>query len=194
MKPITPDALIAAMRARGHVVFERGELNLNIVGLRAVPGQPNAFDDRLCLLYRTTGHGWILETFAATTDPGRYYLRAPMNVRGTAIVCPGQYRGSHAIGTHKGYPALQQVGPLKVWRDANRNEVLDMAGPTHDAVGAGLNIHHAGPASTTVDRWSAGCQVIARLDDWRRFWTVVQAAAKVWGPRFSYTLLEWPAG
>lgn len=190
MRPFTPGDLVAAMRERGHVVFERGELNLNIVGLRAVPGRPNTFDDRLCLLFRQSGV-WRMETFRATTDPGTYYLREPMNVKGTAILCPGQYRGSHIIGTHRGYPALQQVGPLRVWRDANRDAVLDMAGPTHETVGTGINIHHAGQASTSVDRWSAGCQVIARLEDWRRFWTVVTAAAKIWGPRFTYTLLEW---
>ena len=34
----------------------------------------------------------------STTDPGTYYREDPMNVRGTAVMQPEQYRGVYKIG------------------------------------------------------------------------------------------------
>ena len=48
----------------------------------------------------------------------------------------------------------------------------------------------AGSTSTRVDRWSAGCQVIADNDDWHEFLDVCQVAREKWGNSFTYTLLE----
>ena len=58
----------------------------------------------------------------------------------------------------------------------------------------GINIHRAtgkkGGKSTRVDKWSAGCQVIADNDDWHEFLDICQAAREIHGNSFSYTLLE----
>ena len=47
-----------------------------------------------------------------------------------------------------------------------------------------------GGKSTRVDKWSAGCQVIADNDDWHTFLDICQTAREIHGNSFSYTLLE----
>ena len=58
----------------------------------------------------------------------------------------------------------------------------------------GINIHRAtkyeGRKSTQIDKWSAGCQVIADNDDWHAFLDICQSAREIWGNSFTYTLLE----
>ena len=58
----------------------------------------------------------------------------------------------------------------------------------------GINIHRAtaleGKTSTYVNKWSAGCQVIASNDDWMEFLSICQEAREHWGNSFSYTLIE----
>ena len=53
----------------------------------------------------------------------------------------------------------------------------------------GIHIHKAGEASVQVDRWSAGCQVLARRADFLRMMELYDASAKLYGPRITYTLL-----
>ena len=49
----------------------------------------------------------------------------------------------------------------------------------------GINIHRAtsreGGKSVQVDKWSAGCQVIAANNDFKLLMEVVNKAAKIWG-------------
>ena len=47
-----------------------------------------------------------------------------------------------------------------------------------------------GKKSTKVDKWSAGCQVIAANDDWHEFMDICRVARDKWGNSFTYTLLE----
>ena len=55
---------------------------------------------------------------------------------GTAILVPDQYRGVYKIDTHGGkrrYTALcQRLGPVKIWRDNNRDRIPDYEGPIHE--------------------------------------------------------------
>ena len=44
--------------------------------------------------------------------------------------------------------------------------------------------------STQIDKWSAGCQVIAANDDFRLFMEIANKAKDTWGNSFTYTLLE----
>ena len=197
---ITPSTaqLLAALKEKGYAIFgeKPGILapNLNIVGLRAKPGTPNKFDDLLCFLWQERG-AWHLECFAATTDPGTYWLQNPSRVAGTAILIPGQYRSCWQVGLHKGqYPALVQAKPdaFAVWRDGDKNILPNVGGTIyHDA--GGINMHHAGSASVNVDKWSAGCQVFARTVDYGRAMDLIQQSAAAFGPKFSYTLLDWQA-
>lgn len=184
--------LLDEVARRGHAVFERGLYNLNIIGIRSPDRTSNEFNDRLCVVYRD-GDGWVTRTFSATTDPGVYWRQNPMNVRGTAIMCPGQYRGSHVLGYHRSrYRALVQSRPVRYWRDDNRDEVLDMNPGTDEAGVVGLNIHRASASRTspTVSKFSAGCQVLADPNEFDLLISLCERAAELYGPRFTYTLIE----
>ena len=47
-----------------------------------------------------------------------------------------------------------------------------------------------GGTSTRVDKWSAGCQVIANNNDWHEFLDICYEAKAIWGNNFTYTLIE----
>lgn len=187
--------LIGEMSKRKYEIF-RGNYNLNVIGLRkAVPSnvEVNLFNDRICAMFELDGI-WQLRCWSATTDPGKYWLENPMNVQGTAILAPGQYKDSHKLGLHKGEsPALVQVGRLTVFRDANKDAKLDFESPTTGS-GMGINIHRAGSNSSLVDKWSAGCQVFKRSSELDELLDLVRRqSAAGYGDGISYTLLDWPA-
>ena len=55
----------------------------------------------------------------------------------------------------------------------------------------GINIHKAGIASTIVDGWSAGCQVLAKTDEYEIFMDLCRKQKLAgYGDKFTYTLLE----
>lgn len=177
--------------------FFKGVYNLNIIGVRSKESvkQSNKFDDILIVAFGLATSGYNSSTkliFAATTDPGIKSLKAPMNSKGTAILVPGQYRGSHKLGLHQGkYEALVQCAPVKVYRDANRDDILDVDKRTIDTGMFGINIHKAGIASTIVDGWSAGCQVLAIEKDYAIFMDLCKKQKLAgYGDKFTYTLLE----
>ena len=183
------NALKAACLKKGYAFFERGRLNLNLIGVRHSDYASNGFDDVLCCAYMDPESVRHVEHWPATTDPGWHWLREEfMNSKGCAVLMPGQYRSAFAAGPHKGqYRCLVQVKPLKVWRDRNRDRTLDHA--NIDEGMFGIHIHKAGEASVQVDRWSAGCQVLARRADFLRMMELYDASAKLYGPRITYTLL-----
>jgi hypothetical protein len=171
----------------------RPGINLNLIGLRALPGIPDRFDDLLCALWQQADGEWQSRYFAATTDPGGYHLHNPGRVNGTAIMVHDRwYPAMWRIGKHKGeYFALCQNPsrpPPPVWRDADRDSSARYGGVEHTDAG-GINLHHAGVASTVVDRWSAGCQVVAGRPAWDALWDLILKSAAVYGPTFSYALI-----
>jgi hypothetical protein len=177
---------------KGYEFFEQGDYNLNIVGVRTVSKEAGAFDDFLAVFYRENGV-WKGRAWVITTDPGTYWLEHPENVNGTAVVMPGQYKGLWKKGLHKGqYLALVQAKPIRVYRDANHDEEINCDPSTIDTGIFGINCHHASGTgvSRLNDKWSAGCQVFADIADWNEFMSIVDKAAEIWGPTFSYTLLE----
>lgn len=183
--------ILEASRRLGYT-FSIDPRRVNVVGIRSSSDASNKFDDFVGVLLNDRGGFWNLRLFRGTTDPGLYYLANPMNVSGTAIVVPGQYRNSHKIGKHQGkYSALVQAAPLRVWRDANRDEKYDHASE-QDAENAGINIHRASEDhdSTVVDKWSAGCQVIANPFDFELFMAYCTESAEIYGNAFAYTLFE----
>lgn len=182
--------ILNAMQRKGYVIYTK-PYQLNIVGVRSSNAQANSFDDSINVFYKDNFGNWQYSSNPATTDPGTYYLNNPMNVDGTAIVVPGQYINSHQIGLHRSsYTALVQQGPLKVIRDTNKDNTLDF-GSSNVITGVyGINIHKAGSSSTSVDKWSAGCQVFARSSDFDAFIRLCQQHSSLYGNNFTYTLLE----
>jgi hypothetical protein len=185
------DQILQAMAGKSYVVFADSQgHDLNIVGIRTNDNSSNRFNDWLTVFYRTLDT-WVFFAFPATTDPGIFYRLHPINVNGTAIIKPGQYRGAYKVGLHKGYRALQQKGPITVWRDADKDAELDTDGSEDTGIHA-VNIHRANPnrASQQIDKWSAGCQVIADPDHFDFLITLCGRAKVKYGNSFTYTLLE----
>lgn len=168
--------------------------NLNIVGIRSANTKVNNFDDNILVIYRNDNKDWEVLCGAATTDPGLTPLLRPQNSSGTAILVPGQYRGSHKIDLHAGkYLALRQSGAkVKVYRDNNRDKKHDMRKGTIEEGFFGINIHRASKwkESKLVNSYSAGCQVFQSPKDFNRFLSLCQKSAEKFGNGFSYTLLE----
>jgi len=195
----TREKIEKAMASKGYKYFTSDNYDVNIIGVRNsdTNGEvTNKFDDVMTISYKDEEGKWQYHEFACTTDPGDDYIDAPMNpTKGCAVLKPGQYRGSHKIRLHGGkYTALGQKKDVTVYRDNNRNDKYEFDESTCDTGVFGINIHratkYAGKTSTNVDKWSAGCQVIASNDDWHAFLDICQTAREIWGNSFSYTLLE----
>ena len=171
--------------------------DVNIIGVRnsKTKGRvTNAFDDTLTISYKIDGE-WQYHEFNCTTDPGSHWVENILNKKGVAILRPDQYRGSHRLDLHQGkYLALRQKLNVTVYRDNNRDKKYDLDESKTDTGIFGINIHRAtgraGGKSTRVDKWSAGCQVIAENDDWHAFLDICQTAREIHGNSFSYTLIE----
>jgi len=177
----------------GYSYFTKGCYNLNIIGVQNKNIiRDNEFDDFVIVEFRDYDGNWQRKIFKATTNPGLYYLKNPINFEGTAILVPGQYRGCWTFGKHQGkYDALVQYKPVRVYRDNNRDENLDFDGTSIKAGMFGINIHHAGTNSVKVDKWSAGCTVIANISDWYTFIGLCRLQeSSGFGNKFTYTLLH----
>ena len=197
----TREQIETTVKAKGYKWFEDNSnkgYDVNIVGVRnsETKGRvTNAFDDCITISYKIDGE-WHFHCYKCTTDPGTAYMENPiLENTGTAILKPGQYRGSHKIRLHQGkYLALGQKRDVTVYRDNNRDDKYDLDESNTTTGLFGINIHRAtarkGGTSTRVDKWSAGCQVIASNDDFHEFMDICQSAREIHGNSFSYTLLE----
>ena len=171
--------------------------DVNIIGVRnsKTKGRvTNAFDDTLTISYKIDGE-WQYHEFNCTTDPGSHWVENLLNEKGVAILKPNQYRSSHKLDFHQGrYLALRQKSDVTVYRDNDRDNNYNLNESKTDTGVFGINIHRAtgrsGGKSIRVDKWSAGCQVIADNDDWHTFLGICQSAREIHGNSFSYTLIE----
>lgn len=170
--------------------LEEGEFRMNLFGIRAVGGSTNTFNDGIGVLYLDSVAAWRRRIYQATTDPGLYWLQHPENVEGTLILAPGYHKNSHKIGFHKGRRALEQVGELTIYRDPNMDHKIDLGLTMVVGPKAGVNIHDRNRDSdpTTIEKWSAGCQVIAKAPDHAEFMSLCDLHAAKWGDVFSYAL------
>ena len=197
----TREQIETAVKSKGYKWFDDSNnkgYDVNIVGVRnddTGNKVTNKFDDCVTISYKKNGE-WKFFCFEATTDPGDDWMEKPwIEEKGTAVLKPGQYRGSHKIRLHGGkYTALGQQNNVKVYRDANKDGVYDFNEDSVDEGLFGINIHRAtaleGKTSRYVDKWSAGCQVIASNDDWHEFLGICQEARSEWNNNFTYTLIE----
>ena len=197
MKALTIEMVKSAMLSRGYVWFDKQGYDLNCIAIRETVDQTkathNEFRDQFICAYRNM-HGILTyHVWGCTTIPGLTYLKKPMADNGTACLVPGQYRKSHKLGMHKGYPALIQATTLKVYRDNNRDDILNLdPKKTFFDVG-GLNIHHASDKarSVKVDNWSAACIVFPDSIEHQIFVKLVELQDRYGhGDHISLTLLD----
>lgn len=189
--------IIKAFKDKGYDLDETVG-GINIFGIRNSNTLTNDFDDVIGLLWfdRHT-RNWLLKLYPGTTDPGMYYRLNPMNIDGTAIIVPMQHKKSHKVGKHTGYEAMEQCNPMGYVRDSNRDKILDFL---YKKTGFKLfkqngktNIHKAGSDSKLVDKWSAGCQVIAKESHFEEFMKLIKESIYYKNNKdyqFDYTLFE----
>ena len=197
MNCYTREQIEKAVESKGHRYFHHGAYNVNIVGVRnGATGDEitNKFDDCMTVSYKDDAGDWHFNCWKCTTDPGKYWAEHLLNKDGVAILKEGQYRGSHKIGLHQGkYEALRQKGALKVYRDKDLDDEYDLIEEDVQNGIFGINIHKAGSwksGSVQVDKWSAGCQVFSKEDDFYDFMNIMYKARDRWGNSFSYTLIN----
>lgn len=185
----------SVLRERGYGLNTR-PYELNIVGLRSKSVLPNRFDDEIHVFYKTEKSKWNYHIFKATTDPGTFWLENPMQPQGTAILAQGQYENAYELGMHLGkYKALVQSKPVTIIRDYDRDAKLDFLNGTKEEGFFGINIHRAFSEGKTkfIDKFSAGCQVFQNADDFYRFLDLCEQHSKLYGNRFTYTLIDFRA-
>ncbi len=184
--------LQAAMAGKGYRWFNDMPYHLNLVGIRRANAVPNSFDDAFTVGYND-GKTWRYAEWKCTTDPGLHWLKSPMNAKGTAILKPGQYLDCWQVGMHQGaYRALVQRGPVTVIRDFDRDATLDFNAGREETGIFGINIHRANAAreSVQVDKWSAGCTVIANPISFNALMALANESVRMGRTTFSYTLLN----
>ena len=195
----TREQIKETVEGLGYKYFTGDNHDVNIIGIRnsRTKGKvTNKFDDLMTISYKDEYGDWQYHEYNCTTDPGDDWMENPwIDKIGCAVLKPNQYRGSHKIRLHGGkYEALGQKKDVTVYRDNNRNDQYEFDESSCDTGVFGINIHRStaleGKTSTYVNKWSAGCQVIASNDDWHEFLGICKKAREVWGNSFSYTLIE----
>ena len=186
-----PDLLDHIEKEYGYISF-RGVYDINLIVTRNPENNFNKFDDQLHLIFVHNNNLWCHCIYPCTADPGRYHLNNPGRVEGTAIVkSPQQLRGAYTFGRHKGrYECLVPRVPIPVWRDSNRDSVYDHDG---DFFGYGINIHRSTSSgiSHLVDRWSAGCIVLASSESYAHFLGILKNQPQYChGKNFTFTIID----
>jgi hypothetical protein len=168
---------------------------MNIIGIRNNNQKSGSFDD---ILYTFNWNAVEnkeeeLKEYIVTVDPGDLSLLQPINSAGCAIVKPGQYIDMWAFGYHHGdkdHPALVQVNQCTVYRDNNKNNILEFNGKEDTGL-FGINCHRASrwKILNNVGLYSAGCIV---HQDINRYYSEFIPSIKKYGnnnKKFNYTLL-----
>ena len=193
----TKEQIKDTVEGLGYKYFTGDNYDVNIIGVRNSKTEgkiTNKFDDKMTISYKDENGEWQYQEYDCTTDPGDDWMENPwIDKIGCAVLKPGQYRGSHKIRKHQNrYEALGQQKPVTVYRDNNKDGNYDLV--ETDTGLFGINIHratkYAGRKSTQIDKWSAGCQVIAANDDWTKFMKIMRKCSMIWRNSFTYTLIE----
>lgn len=152
--------VVRIMSEKGYTVWDSAYPN--IVGIRNSSREAKDFDDICWVWWRENGKQ-VVHNYTITTNPGLHYLQHPIaGTSGTAILVPGQYRNCWILAMHRGkqFALCQRNGEVKVYRDDNKDTVLDYRPETITEGYFGIDLHNAGLNNPeTVGPWSAGCQV-----------------------------------
>lgn len=193
------DILRKIAKRHGFIIYDRGNYNLNIWGIRCDITDTKHFNDLLLVFYKANevhlnlNGKWIYDWYSITTDPSDMNLIKPINSKGCAILDEGQFQGAFKLGKHKGdYDALVQAKPLPIFRITRKDGDIEISGePTFEM--CGINIHRASKWKIvrTIGLYSAGCQVFESVRDYEdKFIPLVKKAATMYGNSFTYTLVN----
>jgi hypothetical protein len=185
--------LIKHLQDLNYAVYSKPN-ELNIIGVRTNNVNANSFDDLLYVFWKNDNGSFEGKKYPLTTDPGTYWLKNPMVVAGTAILKAGQYINAYQVGKHRGkYDALTQKGNVTVFRDYDRNAILDYNNGNEATGLYGINIHNSGDSEKDdkgVDKWSAGCQVFKNMSDFNEFMVLAKKHKDKYVNSFTYTLID----
>jgi hypothetical protein len=187
-----PNLIEELFKSKGYKFYKKGLYNVNNFGIR-VSTEGRDFDDIIGTTFANEFEGKLaVHAFEGTTDPGSYYLKNPINIKGTAILAPGQYFG-YEIDKHRSqYDALcQRSGKVKVYRDGDKDEIVELDLDSLDEGMFGINIHKSSATEQIQDKnmFSAGCQEFMNSGEYDVDWMPIQySAMKAWGNNFTYTL------
>lgn len=171
------DRIIATMRREGHKVFEgAGEINIVYVeGINpdgsANPDKFNEWNDLRVTIEFQAGKPVITGSWVATTEPGDYYTKNPLNPNGAFRIAFGQYQ-AWRVGIHRDHEALVQCANLKGYRDKNKDGERG-GDQIFTGSGFGVNQHWGGDASM-IGKWSAGCLVGQSRQGHRQFLAIAK--------------------
>lgn len=118
------------------------------------------------------------------------WLASPESMEGVAIVQPGIYDMN--VSEHREKPCLRQEGKIKIDRyplvkTPSEATKISSYSPGNEMEGNfGILIHRAGSNSSTINNWSAGCQVTKRSSDMDS----IVSFAKKNGGKIKYILIE----
>ena len=139
--------------------------NKGITWVRCDDKLTNTFDDFGVLWL----NGEVAHVFPCSTTAGKHYIQNPITyggITGTAIACKQVVKSSHTFKTSSnwkslwlGMPYFQQTKAIKIYRDGNKDGVIDTKTTQQGLFG--INFHQAG-LGNFIDNWSAGCQVVPK--------------------------------
>lgn len=139
------------------------KVSKGIIYVRTDDKLTNSYDDFAVLIINDK----IEMVVPCSTTAGKFYVQNPITtggITGTAIACKQQVKGSHQFVTAKTWtslwlnaPFFRQIKPIAIYRDGNKDGIIDTKTITKGLYG--INLHRGGLGSL-IDRWSAGCQVV----------------------------------
>jgi hypothetical protein len=165
---------------------------LNMIGIRSPERRADDFDDSMLFIYKDRDGNWNVHQYEVTTDPGVRYLVRPIGKskegkKAAAILAPGQYVDAYTLGLHRrSYRAWVQTGAVTVYRDHNRDKILDFINPHRGWFG--INLHKRRGESDTVGGSSAGCQVWRFAKEFDEAIRLGERHRKAYKNKFTYTL------
>lgn len=181
-------------KEKEYIFFDKGQYNLNLFAIRSNNIVADSFDDVFGIAYKDMNFMPQIFTCNCTTDPGKYYLKNLMDSGGAAIVVPGQYRNLWQIGTFYNKLALLQISPIKIYRDKNRDEILDLnpKSITEGIYGIFFHYHYQSETHAKyIEKSSAGCIVPQTFYDYRTIMELcVRQTQFKFGKNFTFTLFE----
>lgn len=200
---LSPDKIKDIFKEKGYFLNESNYI-INIIGIRMDNIYDNLFTDKCIIMWINEYNKWETHLIDSwTTMPGTLGKGGafnPFNGR-LGIIKPGQYQkvwrfiDSYSLWLR--YPFFHQVGKFQIYRDADKDHVMEYSNPVEDSYHQGFNCHRMtnnGVISKQLNfawaTWSAGCQgapepIFKKLVELARITTKVQGHSI-----FPYTLLE----
>lgn len=180
------------LKDEGYRIFDR-LFELNIVGLRKANSRPGHFDDELHVFAKVSDSEWVHHVFNIVTDPGTYWMNKKGKPKNSLMLAQGQYKDSYAIlQKSKGTTILKQINPVEVYENYDRKAVIDLFKGKKKKGLFSINFIQAKSngkylfLSTDMEN----AQVFQRKEDFVQFIQMCQGHEKLYGNKFTYTLLD----